>query len=72
VRFNRIDDVASIASSVRTSSIRDLTNKVDEEDNNLNFQQEEMKNIREKIFLKKVVKQLQSLIAPNKPPKDIT
>lgn len=72
MRFNRIDDVASIASSVRTSSIRDLTNKVDEDDNNLNFQQEEMKNIREKIFLKKVVKQLQSLIAPNKPPNDIT
>jgi hypothetical protein len=44
---------------------------MEEEDTKLNFQQEEMKNIREKIFLKKVVKQLQSLIAPNKAPADI-
>jgi len=33
-----------------------------------NFQQEEMKNIREKAFMKRVIKKMQSIIALSSPP----
>lgn len=64
--------MASIPSSRQGSSIRDFTPHIEADDLNINFQQEEMKNIREKIFLKKVIKQLYSLISPNNMPSDIS
>lgn len=72
VRFNRIEEMASIPSSRRTSSVKDITHQIEEDDVKLNFQEEEMKNIRGKIFLKKVIRKLQGLIAPIKKPPDIT
>jgi hypothetical protein len=70
IRFNRVDDVGSLPSSHRTTSLRNMTAPFEEEEK-MNFQKEEMKNIRSKIFLKKVIKQLQALIAPVRSPPEI-
>lgn len=66
--FKKIESMLSCPSSHRTPSVRDCSNI---QEGQTNFHQEEMKNIREKIFLKKVIKQLQSLISRNKVHEDM-
>lgn len=66
--FNRVDSIVSAVSSHRSDSLKDETHQVEEEGN---FHRQEMKNIHQNIFIRKVIRQLQSLIARNQTPKDM-